>query len=90
MMVNFSETHSFYMKSKLQYLLLFVVASQLIKPFPFTLLRGGSLSVDLIFMIMLGSKEHSHHFFSSTKITLILTFILMNLQIYRTTLHSPY
>jgi hypothetical protein len=72
-------------------LLLQFVASQLIKPFPFTLLRGGSISVEFIFMIMLEDQmKHSHHFFSSSKITLILTFILMNLQIYRTKLYiSP-
>ncbi len=47
---------------------------------------GGSVSVDYIFKIMLGSKENSQHFFFSVKSTLIL----INLLIYRTTQHTPH
>ncbi len=55
-------------------LLMFVVVSQLIKPSLFTSLWGGSVQVDFIFKIMLGSKENIHHFLSNIRITLILTF----------------
>jgi hypothetical protein len=45
------------MNSKVGYLLLFVIMSQLTKPSPFTSLWGGFVSLDFTFMIMLGSKE---------------------------------
>jgi hypothetical protein len=48
-------------------MLLFVLASQLTKVSRFTSLCGGSVSVDYILMIMLGSKENSHNFFFSFK-----------------------
>jgi hypothetical protein len=41
------------MNSKLLCLLMYVNVSQLIKPSPFTSLRGGAVSVDFIFQIML-------------------------------------
>ncbi len=56
---------------------------------PLHLLWGGSVTVDFIFTIMLQSKENGHHFLSSIKITLILIFRIINLQIYRTTQHNP-
>ncbi len=65
----------------------FTIPAQ-IKHSPFTSLWGGSVSVDLIFMIKLGSKENSHLFFFSIKSTLILTFTIIN--IYRTTLDTLY
>jgi hypothetical protein len=37
---------------------------------------------------MLGSKKYNHNILSSMKNTLILTFRIINLQIYRTTLHT--
>jgi hypothetical protein len=49
--------------------------------------------VGFVFMLMLGPKENSHNFFSSIKSTLSLTFIIkliINLQIYRTTLLYTY
>jgi hypothetical protein len=64
-------------------LIQFVIGSQL----PNTLIAGWfCFSVGFIFVIILGLKENSHHFFSSIKITPILTIIIMNSQIYRTTL----
>jgi hypothetical protein len=48
----------------------------------------GSVSVDFIFMTMLGSKEKNLIFFSSIKRPLILTFILLILQIYKNRLHT--
>jgi hypothetical protein len=39
---------------------------------------------------MLGSKENSHHFLSSIESTLVLTFGIISLQIYWTTLHSTH
>ncbi len=50
----------------------------LIKPSHFTLRRF--FFVDFIVMIMLGSKGNKHNFFSSLKSTLILAFIIINLQ----------
>jgi hypothetical protein len=37
---------------------------------------GGSVSMGLVFMLMLGSKENSHHIFSSIKSTHMLTFMI--------------
>jgi hypothetical protein len=45
----------------------FVCFCLMIKPSPFTALWGGSVSVDFIFKLMLGSKEKRHHFFCSVK-----------------------
>jgi hypothetical protein len=70
------------MNSQLLFLLMFVFVSQRIKPSPFTSSWGGSVSVELIFQIMLGSKKNSHNFFSSIESTLILTFRIIDLQIY--------
>jgi hypothetical protein len=47
-------------------------------------LWGSSVSVDFIFQTMSGSTENMQHFFFSIKITLILTLIKINLQIYST------
>ncbi len=53
----------------------------------FTSLWDGSISVDYSFQIMQWSKENSHHFLSSIKITLILTIKIINLRISRATPH---
>jgi hypothetical protein len=50
------------MNSQLLCLLLFVIASQLIKPSPFTSLWDGSVSVDFVFMIMPESKENNQKY----------------------------
>jgi hypothetical protein len=47
--------HGFYSKFQAIYSATVVIASQLIKPSPFSSLWGGSVSVDLFCMIMLGS-----------------------------------
>ncbi len=50
-------------------------------------LTCGAVSVDSVFMIMLGSKKNSHNILSFIKSTLILSFIIkviINLRIYRT------
>jgi hypothetical protein len=52
---------------------LFIIASQLIKPSHFGSLWGGSVSMDYFFIIILGSIIF----------TPFLTFIIINLQIYR-------
>jgi hypothetical protein len=40
---------------------------------------------------MLGSKENCYQFYSSIKGTLVLTFVIINVQIYRATLqYTPY
>ncbi len=69
---------------------MFNIVSELKKPSPFTSVKGGSVSVDFIFQIMLGSKEISHHFLSPIESTLVLTFRIISLQIYWTTLHSTH
>jgi hypothetical protein len=82
-MFSFNEMHGFYSESELlssDTVCYWITAA---KHSPFSSLRVGSVSVGFIFTIMLGSKENSHHFFSSIKITLILTIIIINLQIYR-------
>jgi hypothetical protein len=56
--------------SKLLGLLQFVIVSQLIKPFPFPSLWGGSVFVDFIY---------SHYLLSCIKRTLILTFRIINI-----------
>jgi hypothetical protein len=85
-MFSFNEMHGFYSESKplsSDTVCYWITAA---KHSSFSSLRVGSVSVGFIFTIMLGSKENSHHFFSSIKITLILTIIIINLQIYRTAL----
>ncbi len=54
---------------------------------PFTSFCGGPVSVDFYFKTMIGSKKYNHNILSSMKSTLILTFRIINLQIYRTNLH---
>jgi hypothetical protein len=56
--------HGFYYESPTTVLclLLFVIASQLIKPSPFTSLLDGSVSLDFVFMIMPESKENSQNY----------------------------
>ncbi len=52
--VSFNEGHGFlFMNSKLLYLLMFVIASKLIKPSPFTSLYVGSISLNFIFKVIL-------------------------------------
>ncbi len=60
------------MNSKLLGLLLRVVALELIKP-EHHIIVVGFVSVNSIFMIVVGFRENRHHFFSSIKNTLILT-----------------
>ncbi len=55
---------------------------------PFTSFLGGPVSVDFNFQTMLGSKEYNHNILSSMKSTLIPTYRIINLQIYRTNLHT--
>jgi hypothetical protein len=66
-------------------LLLFVIISHLTKPSLFTSLLGGFVSLDFTFMIMLGSKEIAIIYSLPSKVSLNITFIIINLQIYRTT-----
>jgi hypothetical protein len=63
-MISFNEVHGSIMNSKLLCLLIFVIVSHLIKPTSFTSLWDGSLFVDFIFQIMIGSQENSQHFLS--------------------------
>jgi hypothetical protein len=81
------------MNSKLLCLLKFVTVSMFIKPTPSTSMWGGSLSVDLIFKIMLGSKENSHQFLSfykkySNSNVQNNKYICTNVQMYITSLPS--
>jgi hypothetical protein len=83
-MVGFNEMHRFYYEFQATCLLVFVILAQLIKPFLFNSMWGVSFAVDFL-MKMLGSLIIS----SLPKSTRILTFIikiLINLQIYRTSL----
>jgi hypothetical protein len=69
---------NYIINSKLLCLILFGIVSQLINISPFTSLWGGSVSVDFVFMIKLPSikGKKAHHFISSYKSILILTFII--------------
>jgi hypothetical protein len=49
----------------------------------------GSVFVDVNFMTMLRSRENILNFFSSVKSTLTKSRIIVNMQNYRTTLHTP-
>jgi hypothetical protein len=82
-MVSIIEMHGFYYKFQAALsAAVFFIASQLIKPSTCTSLWSCSVSLDFIFMIMLGSMEIIHNFFSSVKSTPIVTFIIINIQIY--------
>ncbi len=70
--------------SKLLLLLLCIIGSKLLIPSPFTSIHCGiALFLDFIFITLLlkDPRENSYYFFSSIKIPLILTFIIINIQI---------
>ncbi len=70
--------------TKLLCLLLLLLHHSWSRSSPFTSLWEDSVSGNFNFMTMLASKENIYHFLS-----LILTFIINNLQIYRT-IQTPY
>jgi hypothetical protein len=63
------------MNSKLLCLPLCGIASESIKPFPFTFWSGGSIPGNLIFYFNAGIKVKIHNFFSANKSLLILAII---------------
>ncbi len=88
-MVSFIEKHGFFYEFPATFSSNVCFCIRADKPLSlFTSLWGGSVSVDFIFQIMLGSKENIHHSLASVESTLILTFRIIDLQIYRTALPS--
>jgi hypothetical protein len=84
-MVHLKEVHGFYYELKAIWSanVCYCITADQTLPLHF-------FSADFIFQIMKGSKENIHHFLSSVKITLILTFRIISLKISRTTVHTTH